>query len=236
MPADRIPQECEELDNLELTRLFAASGSRYGFSEVTADYAAFKDFKVKWTRSYRWATFEVSDYLSDAPAEMMRPLSETVYKRISGEKVPYPAEVREWLSAPGFVQRKRPLYIRRFEEFVPDPYGTRKDLTASLKRLVSTGLVKDDPEVLIGWSSPNPMRSAGTSSIIMKTASVSTALDKEYVIDDVLDYCLYAMLARISMGLNPGTAPRGDAYEDLLDEFPGRARMESELRLLRLHI
>lgn len=236
MPADRIPQETDELDNIELTRLFSASGRRHGFTEVTAEYAPFRDFKIRWTRNYRWAEFEVSDYMADAPPEVMRAMAETIFRRICGDHAPYPQAVRDWLSAPDFIERKRPEYLERFEGFVRSPYGEVKDLSASLRRLTDAGLLLRDPDVVIGWSSVNSSRSVGTSSILMKTVSVSTALDREYVDDEILDYSLYALMARVSMGLNQNGRPRDEEYDDLLNRFPGRCRAEAGLRLLRLHI
>lgn len=224
------------MDNKELTRLFAVSGNKYGFTDVTAEFAAFRDFKIKWTRSYNWASFEVSDYLSDAPEDIIRPLADTIFKRINGDKSPYALELREWLTGPGFIEKKRPLYLRRLEKFVPDPYGKKKDLKASLERLEAKGLTEHDPALVLGWGNPNVCRAVGASSVIMKVVMMSTALDQDYVSDEVLDYSLYALLTKISMGLNTGSDDRAEVFEELMDRYPERNRMEMELRLLRLHI
>lgn len=224
------------MDSIELNRLFAASGRRHGFTEVTADFAEFRDFKIRWTRNYRWAEFEVSDYLEDAPTDIMRSMAETIFRKICGDMATYPQSVRDWLSAPGFIERKRPAYLERFEGFAQTPYGTEKDLSKSLDRLIAAGLVLRDPEMIIGWSPSNQSRCVGTASILMKTVSMSRALDLEYVDDEILDYSLYALIARASMGLNRYGRPRAEEYNELLNRFPGRQRAESGLRLLRLHV
>lgn len=224
------------MDSIELTRLFSASGRRHGFTEVTADYAPFTDFKIRWTRNYRWAEFEVSDYMSDAPAEVMGAMAETVFSRICGDRAPYPQIVRDWLSAPDFIERKRPEYLERFEGFVQTPYGEVKDLSASLRRLTDAGLLLRDQEVVLGWSSMVSSRAIGTASILMKTVSVSRSLDRDYVDEEILDYSLYALMARVSMGLNRNGRSRSEEYDELLDRFPGRQRAEAGLRLLRLHV
>ncbi len=59
------PQERPHLNNRELARIFAAIGAKHGYDSIKAEFAAFNDFKVKWTRSFKWAEFEVSDYLMD---------------------------------------------------------------------------------------------------------------------------------------------------------------------------
>lgn len=205
------------MDNEELTRLFSASGQRHGFTDVTAEYAPFRDFKIRWTRNYRWARFEVSDYMEDAPVNVMRPVADTVFKRICGDKAPYPQTMRDWMMSREFLDSKRPLYIRRFDGFVQDLHGKVKDLSGSLDRLNDAGLVPKDGSVVVGWSDPNVSKCVGTASIVMKTVSVSTTLDRDYVDDDLLDYCLYSLLARVSMGMNPTGDSRGEEYEALLD-------------------
>ena len=44
-----------ELEDMELTRCFGSAGRMRGFDEVNAKFAAFREFKVRWTRNYRWA-------------------------------------------------------------------------------------------------------------------------------------------------------------------------------------
>ena len=71
-----------ECSNEMLTRAMATAGARNGFEDVTAEFSAFRDFKLKWTRSYKWISFEVSDYLRNAPENVIRSLAETVYARM----------------------------------------------------------------------------------------------------------------------------------------------------------
>ncbi len=59
------------MNNQMLTAIFSVAGTRNGYDEVQAEFSPFRDFKVKWTRSYKWIAFEVSDYLSDAPENVI---------------------------------------------------------------------------------------------------------------------------------------------------------------------
>lgn len=70
-------------ENRGLTAMFAEAGKRNGYEDVTTEFAAFRDFKVKWTRSYGWANFEVSDYLSDAPEEVLASIGDSEYDQIN---------------------------------------------------------------------------------------------------------------------------------------------------------
>ena len=46
---------------------------------MSAEYSAFREFKVKWRRSCGWAEFEVSDYMNDAPLSVLSGVAETIF-------------------------------------------------------------------------------------------------------------------------------------------------------------
>lgn len=220
----------------ELTRLFALAGRASGYEDVTAEFAPFRDFKVRWTRNYKWISFEVSDYLSDAPPEVIRPLAETIFARIRGEKVAYPKEVSEWLCDPDFARRKQPLFVDRFVGLSISPKGKHRDLSESYGRLMDAGLVEEIPGLFMGWTRPGSDRTVGSVSVLMKVIAVSGNLDRPDVPQDLLDYCLYAQTAHLALGFNPSTERRGKAYDELLCRFPGRMEMEAALRRMSMHI
>ncbi len=231
----RKPQEIR-VDDDELTRCFREIGGGYGFEEVVADFAPFRDFKIRWSRSHRWAAFEVSDYLSDAPEDVVRALATTIFRRIRGEGGGYPREVVGWLTRDGFVESKQPVFVRRYVGLTTGTRGESKDLADSLARLLDAGLVADDPEVYVGWVKPGSGRSAGSSSVLMKVVAVNGLLDDDGVCDALVDYCLYAQLTHIGMGFSPGDGRRAAEFDRLLSEYPGRDRMESMLRQMRLRL
>ncbi|MFA6803718.1 MAG: hypothetical protein WCR24_04400, partial [Candidatus Methanomethylophilaceae archaeon] len=61
-----------------LKESFRLVGKQYGYDNVDAEFVAFKEFKVKWQRSCGWADFQVSDYLVDAPREVIEGLARTL--------------------------------------------------------------------------------------------------------------------------------------------------------------
>ena len=76
---NRLRTEYEQ----KLTNSFSKVGKEYGYDCVTAEFSEFKEFKVKWTRSCGWAEFKISDYLKDAPVNVIEGLAETIFLRIS---------------------------------------------------------------------------------------------------------------------------------------------------------
>jgi archaellum biogenesis protein FlaJ (TadC family) len=66
-----------------LSEIFSAVGARYGYGDIRAEFAALKDFRVRWQRSYNWAVFTVSDYLDRAPDAVLENLAEVLFSKIN---------------------------------------------------------------------------------------------------------------------------------------------------------
>lgn len=224
------------MNNQMLTAIFAVAGMRNGYDDIHAEFSPFRDFKIKWTRSYRWISFEVSDYLMDAPEDVMKSLANTIFRRIRGEdESMYTEPVRQWISSDQFVRSKQPLYVRRFRGLSMSTIGRNRDLAESYGRLVDMGLVSRDPSVYIGWAAEDRSRVIGRVSVLMKVVAMSSILDSTDVPDRVVDFCLYTQLAHLSMGFRPGMERRNSEYDALLSRFPDRASMEYELRRINMH-
>lgn len=92
----------------ELSVAFAKAGNECGFDQVDVFFVAFKDFKVRWQRSMKWVDFQVSDYLNDAPIEVMEGLAKALFARISGQEMNtgYSPELTAWMTRPEFAVAK----------------------------------------------------------------------------------------------------------------------------------
>ncbi len=224
------------MDEKELNRTFSELGMEYGYSQVKAEYSAFRDFKVKWVRGYKWVDFQVSDYLNDAPDIIISELAHTIFGKIRGDDVQYPQSMREWLSSREFLVSKQPIYLKRYVGLSKSPQGNHHDLSESYARLIGSGLVAEDTDVYLGWLRPNESHSVGRASTLMKVVAVSPFLDDPSIDDTLLDFCLYAQLAQISLGYDPSKKNRGQEYDVLLNRFPDRRGMEAGLRRLGMHI
>lgn len=232
-----MPQEMPAMDNKTLTALFRAVGSRYGYDDITAEFAAFRDFKIRWSRTYRWASFEVSDYLSDAPDEVITSLADTLFAKIKGERdTEYSDEVCGWLTSDDFVRSKQPMFIRRYRGLSRSSQGDERDLMESYDRLVSAGLVERDPDLFLGWAVKSKPGTVGKSSILMKVVAMSDVLDSIDVPDDLMDYSLYSQVAHVGMGFTAHGNRRGKEYDEILSRFPDRPRIEADLRRMGMHI
>ena len=187
----------------ELNEIFQKEGKENDYETVGAEFMAFKEFKVRWQRSYRWAEFKVSDYFQDAPAEVVESLARTLFSRIAGkDDIPYTAEMCQWITSDRFVEEKQPIFLKRSRNITRNPTGKHKDLDASYDRLIGMGLVKKDPRIFINWMKNSENRKVGNVSVLMKVISMNPALDDPQCSDQLLDYCLFHELNHIEAGFD----------------------------------
>ena len=210
-----------------MQEIFQKVGKKYGYENVKAEFTDFRDFKLKWARSYRWINFDVSDYLEGAPDDVMEGLAETLFAKIKGENASYPEHVAKWLASPDFVERNQPIYIRRWKGFSKTCEGENHDLFQAYERLLAKGLVDYDDQIAFRWGAIGC--SLAKSSILMKTLVVSDRLDSEDVTEEMLDYAVYTQVVNIGMGFNASGESRGDEYQARLNEYPNRQEIEDSL-------
>ena len=228
----------ENCDSEMLNRAMRNAGIRNGFDEIQAEFSAFRDFKLKWTRSYKWISFEVSDYLRNAPEHVMQSLAETVFARIRGEdRTAYSEEVCDYLNSKEFLEENQGMYLKRFRGISGSTRGENIDLHDSYRRLVESGLIEDDQRIIIRWSDAKDRNGRiGRASVLMRTVVMNPALDSENVPEDTLDYALYSQICHVNLGFGPSRDGDGERYEIMLSNHPGRARAEAELRRMGLSL
>lgn len=179
----------ENCSNEMLNRAMRNAGIRNGFEDITAEFAAFRDFKLKWTRSYKWISFEVSDYLRNAPEHVIQSLAETVFARIRGDNgAAYSEEVCDYLNSQEFLDGNQKQYLKRFRGISDSPKGESVDLLDCYRRLAEQELVEYDPRLVFRWgSSEDRSRKVGRSSVLMRTIVMNPALDSEDVPEEFIE-------------------------------------------------
>ena len=228
----------ENCDSEMLNRAMRNAGIRNGFDEIQAEFSAFRDFKLKWTRSYKWISFEVSDYLRNAPENVMQSLAETVFARIRGEdRTAYSEEVCDYLNSKEFLEENQGMYLKRFRGISETARGESVDLLDCYRRLAERGLVEYDPDLVIRWNGvEDRSRKVGRSSVLMRTVVMNPALDSEEVSEDALDYALYSQICHVNLGFGPSRENDAQRYKAMLDKYPNRVQAETELRRLGVNL
>ncbi|MGN1045079.1 MAG: hypothetical protein ACI4Q9_03900 [Candidatus Methanomethylophilaceae archaeon] len=183
-----------------MAEAFRSAGERHGYESISAEFVAFKQFKVQWQRSYKWISFRVSDYLADAPECVLSDLAETLFSKIEGKETGYSEAMREWVLDDSFCREKRPVFLRRGRYLSKGPAGKERDLSDSLRRLAEAGLIDADDDIQAVWNRDSRNDFAATYSVLMRTVMVSDSLDNNEIPDFVLDYVIYRQCLMIEEG------------------------------------
>ena len=218
-----------------LSSVFQSVGKGYGYDSVSAEATEFKDFKIKWRRSCGWVEFEVSDYLKDAPPEVVKGLAEMIFSRISGTRMDeYPKEMHDWITSDEFVKSKQKIFLSRSKNLTRSAVGEHIDLNESYKRLVNMGLVTHDKDVVISWTKRPNVKSIGHASVLMKVITISSALDSDEIPPFVCDFVLYHELLHLKKGFDPFGERHGTDFRAMESLFPKADEADQWLKRLRL--
>jgi len=220
-----------------LTTAFRSVGKEYGYDSVSADYESFKEFKVKWRRSCGWIEFEASDYLKDAPEDVLKGVAETIFSRISRmEQRRYSDTMLEWMTSKDFVKKKQPTYLRRSRNLTGTQVGKHVDLGESYKRLIDMGLVSYDEDLVISWTRQPNIKRIGYCSVLMKVIAISSLFDTPSIPTLVSDYILYHELIHLNRGFDPFNQKHDTDFHALESLYKERDEAETWLKKLRLHL
>ncbi len=184
-----------------LSEIFSAVGARYGYGDVRAEFAALKDFKVRWQRSYNWAVFTVSDYLDRAPDAVPENLAEVLFSKINGQNMEYGDVFLEYITDKKLMKQNRKDYLKRSKTLSKDSIGEFHDLNDCVNRMRDLGLIPDDLECVLTWDSSVSARVAACS-VLQGVVAVSKELDRKGIPEHVLDCCVYSQMCRLMMGFN----------------------------------
>jgi len=220
-----------------LSASFGAIGKEYGYDSVSAEFAEFKEFKIKWKRSCGWIEFEVSDYMKDAPADVLKGVAETIFSRITRRSSnAYSDMMIEWMTSKDFVKNKQPKYLKRSRNLTRTHEGEHIDLEESYQRLIDMGLVSRDEDLKITWTKQPNVKRIGYCSVLMKVIAISSVFDSPSIPDFVCDFVLYHELIHLGKGFDPFDQRHGTDFRVLEDLYPMRKEAEDWLKRLRLYL
>ena len=205
---------------IQLTEAFQEASNILAHEmSVTAEFSPFRDMKVKWTRTYDMASFSVSDYLKDAPIEVIKGIAKTIISKIANaENDHYPKETEEWLTSEEFRELNQETYIER-SRTISDADTTR--LEDSYQRLVDGGLIRPIEDLRLFWTDEDRSDSGpGQSSNLMRVVIMNGRLNSSDVPDNVLDFCLLKQLANINVDFGTEVLERKKEVETMINMFP----------------
>jgi len=204
----------------ELDLTFKKVGNDFGI-ETKAEFAAFRDLKIKWMRTYKWAEFTVSDFLREAPLEVIEDIAATIFSKIKGIEHEYSDETVEWLTSDEFADLNQSTYISR-DLRIGSEKGEHKSIEKSLSRLKNRKLVPEDlGRIRFFWSEKTSSEQSSWSSMLMKVVTVNSALDSDDVPDEILDYAILRQVSYISSDFRTNSEDRKQAVMETVQNYPG---------------
>jgi hypothetical protein len=213
------------MDDSRVDEIFRKVGDKYGYKYITARFEPYSDFKVRWNRSFTRAEFMVSDYLYDAPDNLLEDLAEKLFAQFtSAKRIPYTDELRNYLVSPEFFNGHRDMYIKRMIDDVNrNPEGQVYDLNDSVNRLMSRGVV--DPEFIktirFMWVSNRRSDQPHHESVLFRTVTINDTLDDEEVSEDVLDAVVFDAYIRVKNSVKHfGDDVSEDELHEGVDDYP----------------
>ena len=215
------------MDNKTLAGIFREIGADYGFETVDAEFCAFEDVKVRWVRQAKTISFTVTDYLGDAPEEVIADIATRIMSRIRAEDCsPYSDATNQYFMSPEFMERNQPIYLERKSFLSESSKGKHRDIQDSYERLMSAGLVDEIDGLVLRWTDRELESENGVSSLLMKVALVPSYLDSEEISDEVFDYNLYRLLVNISVGFDIEPENRREIVDDMISSYPGASEFD----------
>lgn len=215
-------EDAEMPENERLSRILNEVAAEEGMTVVKAGYRKFAGASYHSHSLNGRYRFEITDYVSTAPDDVLRDYLETMVSNVRRKENKRPVKFMEWTATDEFINRWRPVRIRRSRNISRSTVGRFRDLGASLDRLMEIGLVheSDIRNSYYTWTSRPNHRKVGECNLMFRIVTVSSALDSEEVPEKVLDYVVYHETVHLRMGHCPGRTPHGRDFKELETLYP----------------
>ena len=218
------------MDDDTLRQIFAREAEEFGVEVISAEFQAFRDLKVRWQRCAREIGFTVTDYLKEAPEEIVADLARTLLTKIYMEPdESYSDAFVDWITSDEFVRMNRATYLERCSVLSEDFESRHHSLQKAYEDLVSKGLVKEIPGLSLRWTDKRGIEPLGVSSVLMRSVIMPTYMDNDKVPDDVFEFNLFRLLTNIEMDFKIQPLERRMLTEQKMSSYPESERLQGAI-------
>jgi len=210
------------------------SAEVFGSSPIVARFHPKKDLGCSWRMKGDTMHLFVSDYLKDAPADVIREYLTFIKERRGGEGYALPESILNWMGSERFIDANRGKYVQRCKNLSRTSEGKERNLTDSLDRLIDMDLIcPDDIEnSYFSWMRHSNHRKLGSCNMIMRVVSISSIFDDSRVPLDLLDYVVYHEVIHLRIGLRPRGRHHDGLFKSFERMYPNYSDIETRLRHL----
>lgn len=192
---------------MSLQHAFREASIRMGLPEPVAEFHRFAGLKHVWIKDGRKFRFKVSDYLDDAPDEVLCSLAlyllHLAYRR--KDWADCAKSYLEYSASPALWGRKRSIYLSRAKNIVLRPDGQNRDLDIVFRYVNSFYFADKLPALTLAWSLESPRQRLGFFFEPLGLLAVNKVLDSERVPRYVLEFVVYHELLHY---VNPANGTR----------------------------
>ena len=223
------------LDDLRLKSIASDVFAKRGLVVKEACFTSFKEMNFRWTLKGNAVTLKVSDYLNDAPDEVLEEFLKGAMTYIVGGRHVFGKRYMEYMTSDEFILSKRPVYYRRGRRLLRSDIGEYRNLFDAVQRLVERGLLNesDIQNTLFTWTAEPTFIRLGYCSQMFRIVVISSIFDDPKVPEELLDYVVFHECLHLRQGYRPfNRRPHDSEFQRQERMFPRYEEMESQLKSL----
>ena len=200
------------------------------------DYQVILKPKMNLSYAYRISKgcliIEISDYLQDAPNDVLRELCAAIAEWSVGMRLRVPDSLRSYIMTDDFIVKNRPKYIKRSRSLSCTQQGTSKNLMDSVERLLESELIfeSDISNSYISWATNMAKYRFGLCNQTFRVISINPILDSEDVPDSVVDFVVYHEILHLRQDRSKKIRPHNAKFRSWEHLFPDYESAESFLK------
>ena len=221
------------LDDLRLKNIASEVFGRRGFVVKEAEFTSFKEMNFRWTLRGNIITLKVSDYLNDAPDEVLEEFLKGALTYIAGGRHVFGKRYMEYMTSDEFILRKRPVYYKRSRRLLRSDIGDHRNLFDAVQRLVERGLLNesDIQNTLFTWTSDPTFTRLGYCSQMFRIVVISRVFDSPCIPEELFDYVVYHECMHLRQGYRPfNHRPHDAEFRRNMALYPNGDELEERLR------
>lgn len=222
---------------MKTSEIFHAVGKELGFREVSLGFRPYSELKHTWRVTGHCLEIKISDYLQNAPEDVMESLAWYLVSRAAGRRCPRgkAGAYLEYARSRNLWSQERETYLARSRGLSLSPRGDHRDLVAIFDYVNSFYFSRRLGRPTLAWTYEPPSKRLGFYFEALDLLAVNRVLDSESVPRYVLEFVMYHELLHHVNAMDASPARRVHHTKRFREqERLFRAYDEAEVWLRRL--
>ena len=221
------------LDDLRLKSIASDVFSKRGLVVTEASFTSFKEMNFRWTLKGNVVTLKVSDYLNDAPDDVLEEFLKGALTYVVGGRHVFGKRYMEYMTSDEFILKKRPVYYKRGRRLLRSDIGEYRNLFDAVQRLVEKGLLNesDIQNTLFTWTAEPTFTRLGYCSQMFRIVVISKVFDSPSIPEELFDFVVYHECMHLRQGYRPfNHRPHDAEFRRSMAIYPNGGELEERLK------